>query len=622
MMAFKSTNLTVIICIISIISISYGLFFYLQNNTENNIKNSLFEKQKQLQIESTKELAQHIGSDLDSIMARQQGLTNLEYIQKGGSFYTNGSTTTTNDSNNTLKILKKTFSELNAMTPIDRFLVLNKYNIVTASIPNKFVNLNFSDKNWVKQTKNSLLPGFSNGFENTDGKDTITLTYPILNIDTGQYMGLISSLLPALQFFQHYGNIHNISSQYFVVLDKKSIQLIHPLKSLIGKPFFGEYTQQITGHNEALNNLVKQVISGKSGSAIYNFINGERLNTGYPIFIQGVPAYFVFEITPTSYIYSSINRVILNEKIESFSLLAGITAAIAALVIFLIRWNNILNKQIKKRTIDLDISNNKIKITAEELKRTNESLAESNNLLVEKNKQLEIHDKMQKEFINVAAHELRTPTQAIIGFSELLELDPENGKSFADPILRNAKRLNRLTNDVLDVTKIESKMFNLRMQQFNLKDLIITIINDLQQQIRSDIKNKNIEIVYDNTIGNSDIFINADKARITQVISNLIDNAIKFTENGKIYINIDKKKMNDNNSDEVIVSIKDTGSGIHADIYPRLFSKFASKSYQGTGLGLFISKSIIKAHGGAIWAENNANGRGAKFTFSLPIKEK
>jgi len=621
MIAFKSTNLTVIICIISIISIFYGLFFYLQDNTENNIKNSLFEKQKQLQIESTKELAQHIGSDLDSIMARQQGLTNLEYIQKGGSIYTNGSTTTTNDNNKTLKILKKTFSGFNAMIPIDRFFVLNKYNIVTASIPNKFVNLNFSDKNWVKQTKNSLLPGFSNGFENTDGKDTIALTYPILNMDTGQYMGLISTLLPTLQFFQHYGNIHNISSQYFVVLDKKSIQLIHPLKSLIGKPFFGEYTQQITGHNEALNNLVKQVISGKSGFAIYNFINGERLNTGYPVFIQGVPAYFVFEITPTSYIYSTINNVILNEKIESFSLLAGITAAIAALVIFLIRWNNILNKQIKKRTIDLDISNNKIKITAEELKRTNESLAESNNLLVEKNKQLEIHDKMQKEFINVAAHELRTPTQAIIGFSELLELDPENGKSFADPILRNAKRLNRLTNDVLDVTKIESNMLNLRMQQFNLKDLIITIINDLQQQIRMDIKNKKIEIVYDNTIGNSDIMVNADKARITQVISNLIDNAIKFTENGTIYINIDKKKMGDNNSDKVIVSIKDTGSGIHADIYPRLFLKFASKSYQGTGLGLFISKSIIEAHGGAIWAENNANGRGAKFTFSLPIKE-
>ena len=621
MIAFKSTNLSVIICIISIISISYSLFFYLQNNTENNIKNNLFEKQKQLQIESTKELAQHIGSNLDSIMARLQGLTNLEYIQKGGSFYTNSSTVTTNDSNKTLKILKKTFAELNAITPIDRFFILNKYNIVTDSIPNKFLNLNFSEKNWVKQTKNTLLPGFSNGFENTDDKDTIVLTYPILSIDTGQYMGLISTLLPALQFFQHYGNIHNISSQYFVVLDKKSIQLIHPLKSLIGKPFFGEYTQQITGHNTALNNLVKQVISGKPGYAIYNFINGERLNTGYPVFIQGVPAYFVFEITPTASIYSSINSVILNEKIESFSLLAGITAAIATLVIFLIRWNNILNKQIKKRTIDLDISNNKIKITADELKRTNESLAESNNLLIEKNKQLEIHDKMQKEFINIAAHELRTPTQAIIGFSELLELDPENGNSFADPILRNAKRLNRLTNDVLDVTKIESQMLNLRMQQFNLKDLIITIISDLQQQIRSDIKNKNIEIVYDNTIGNSDIFINADKARITQVISNLIDNAIKFTENGKIYINIDKKKMDDNNSDKVIVSIKDTGSGIHSDIFPRLFLKFASKSYQGTGLGLFISKSIIKAHGGAIWAENNANGRGAKFTFSLPIKE-
>ncbi len=620
MIAFKNTNLMVIICIISIISISYGLFFYLQSNTENNIKNSLFEKQKQLQIESTKELAQHIGSDLDSIMGRLQGLANLEYLQKGGSFYSNASIVINNDSNKTLKLLKKTFSELNAITPIDRFFTLNKYNIVTASIPHKYLDLNFSDRNWAKQTKNTSLPEFSNGFERTDGKVTIALTYPILNIDTGQYKGLISTLLPALQFFQHYGNIHNISSQYFVVLDSKSIQLTHPLKSLVGKPFFGYYTQQITGHNPTLNNLVKQVISGKPGFAIYDFINGERLNTGYPVFVQRKPAYFVFVITPTASIYSSINSVILNEKIESFSFLAGITAAITALVIFLIRWNNILDKQIKKRTRELDLSNKTIKITSEELKRTNESLSESNNLLIEKNKQLEIHDKMQKEFINVAAHELRTPTQAIIGFSELLEMDPENGKSFADPILRNAKRLSRLTNDVLDVTMIESQMLNLRKQQFNLKDLILAIINDFHQQIQTDIQNKNIEIVYDNTNGDGDVYINADKARITQVISNLLDNAIKFTENGKIYIEIDKKNMDGNYSDKVVVSVKDTGSGIHPDIFPRLFLKFASKSYQGTGLGLFISKSIIEAHGGNIWAENNADGKGAKFTFSLPIK--
>ncbi|MGN6347863.1 MAG: sensor histidine kinase [Candidatus Nitrosocosmicus sp.] len=595
------------------------MFFYLQNNTENNIKNSLFEEQKQLQNESTRELAQHISADLDSIMARLQGLANLEHLQKGESFYTNVTDVTNNDSNKTLKLLKRTYLELNSITPIDRFFILNKDDIVTESMPYSFINQNFSDRSWVKQTKSNLISGFSNGFERTDGKIAIALTSPILNIDTGQYMGLISTLLPTLQFFQHYGNIHNIRSQYFVVLDSKSLQLIHPLKSLVGKPFFGNYTQRITGHISALNTLVKHVMGGKPGYAIYNFLNGERLSTGYPVFVQGKPAYFVFVITPTSSIYLSINSVLLNERIESFSLLAGITAAIATLVIFLIRWNNILDEQIKKRTRDLDLSNQKIIVTTEKLKRTNESLAKSNDLLIEKNKKLEIHDKMQKEFINVAAHELRTPTQAIIGFSELLEMDPENSKSFAAPILRNAKRLNRLTNDVLDVTKIESQMLDLYKQQFNLKDLLLSVICDYQQHIQKDVISKNIEIVFDDPNENSDICIYADKTRITQVISNLIDNAIKFTDEGKIYIKIDRMSDANNNSDKILMSVMDTGTGIHPDIFPRLFLKFASKSYQGTGLGLFISKSIVEAHGGKIWAENNPVGKGAKFTLTLPI---
>jgi signal transduction histidine kinase len=109
--------------------------------------------------------------------------------------------------------------------------------------------------------------------------------------------------------------------------------------------------------------------------------------------------------------------------------------------------------------------------------------------------------------------------------------------------------------------------------------------------------------------------LRADKERLTQVISNLLDNAIKFTNRGMISIIIDKSS----NGQEVTISVKDTGSGIHPDILPRLFSKFVSKSFQGTGLGLFISKSIIEAHGGKVWAENNLDGKGATFTFSLPI---
>jgi len=235
-------------------------------------------------------------------------------------------------------------------------------------------------------------------------------------------------------------------------------------------------------------------MAGQPGFAVYGFINGERLNTGYPVFVLGRPTYFVFVITPTASIYSHINNVIITEKIETFSLLAGVTAAIAALILFLIRWNSTLDNQIKKRTRELDVSNRTLQLTTEELKRTNESLAESNRLLTTKNEQLAIHDKMQKEFINVAAHELRTPTQAIIGFSELLEMESERSEPFVDPILRNAKRLHRLANDILDVTRIESQSLNLSKEQFDLNDLLLSIIKDRQQQIEKDRKDKDLKL--------------------------------------------------------------------------------------------------------------------------------
>ncbi|MGC2683064.1 MAG: sensor histidine kinase, partial [Candidatus Nitrosopolaris sp.] len=581
MTPLQNTRKIVIICIILIISISYGLFFYLQNNTESNIKNSLFEQQKQLQIESARALAQHIGSDLDSIMARLQGLANSGYLQQGELL----------SANKTGKLLQESFLEMNTVTPIHRLFILDKDNIVTQSVPKALLGLNLSNREWVKQTKSTLNPVFSNGFEGKDGKFTVALTYPIVNRETGKYLGLVAGLIPTIQFFQHYGNIYNINSQYLAVLDRQSVQLTHPVKALVGTPFFGNYTQQIIGHSTVLNNLIRQVMAGQPGFAVYGFINGERLNTGYPVFVLGRPTYFVFVITPTASIYSHINNVIITEKIETFSLLAGVTAAIAALILFLIRWNSTLDNQIKKRTRELDVSNRTLQLTTEELKRTNESLAESNRLLTTKNEQLAIHDKMQKEFINVAAHELRTPTQAIIGFSELLEMESERSEPFVDPILRNAKRLHRLANDILDVTRIESQSLNLSKEQFDLNDLLLSIIKDRQQQIEKDGKDKDLKLVYNESKLESTL-LRADKERLTQVISNLLDNAIKFTNRGMISIIIDKSS----NGQEVTISVKDTGSEIHPDILPRLFSKFVSKSFQGTGLGLFISKSIIEAH--------------------------
>ena len=252
----------------------------------------------------------------------------------------------------------------------------------------------------------------------------------------------------------------------------------------------------------------------------------------------------------------------------------------------------------------------------------NEQLEEANKLLTEANRKLKVSDKMQKEFINVAAHELRTPIQPILGLSEILLYKRGNIEQYhgiLSAINRNSKRLQRLTEDILDVTRIESQSLRLNKEKFILNDLVSSIVEEYNYESRS--KNKiNIILLDSPTEGNNTIIVYADRHRITQVISNLMENAIKFTKEkgGTVSINI-KKKENDS---WVTVSIKDTGSGINPDIMPRLFTKFTSKSDRGTGLGLFICKSVIEAHGGKIWAENNVDGKGATFSITLPLLDK
>jgi signal transduction histidine kinase len=262
-----------------------------------------------------------------------------------------------------------------------------------------------------------------------------------------------------------------------------------------------------------------------------------------------------------------------------------------------------------------------------------DDLADLNKQLAEANEQLKIHDRMQREFIDVAAHELRTPIQSILGYAELLEEETTTGveggvreiensinnkRISVKAVIRNAKRLEQLSQLILDVTKIENKSLNLRKELLNLNDVILTAIDDLIiYTVKDPYKKVNYTKLKYEPIEN-DIFLDADKSRLLQVIFNLLRNAIKFTNEGTITIKAEKKE------DHVLVSIKDTGSGIHPEIIPRLFTKFATKSDEGTGLGLFISKGIIEAHGGRIWAESNKEGekRGSIFTFSLPLTKK
>ena len=230
------------------------------------------------------------------------------------------------------------------------------------------------------------------------------------------------------------------------------------------------------------------------------------------------------------------------------------------------------------------------------------------------NEDLKIHDKMQQEFINIASHEIRTPTQAILGYSKLIQQHPERREEMIEAIVRNATRLQRLTNDILDVTRIETQSLKLNVERVNLNELISDIIEDQKNEIEK--TNKDIRLVHERQ--DQIIEIDADKNRLTQVIFNLLSNAIKFTKEGIIRVTEEVK------DGMALVTIMDTGRGIDPEISPRLFLKFAAKSETGTGLGLFISKSIVEAHGGKIWARNNTDydgKKGATFTFSIPLSK-
>jgi signal transduction histidine kinase len=232
-------------------------------------------------------------------------------------------------------------------------------------------------------------------------------------------------------------------------------------------------------------------------------------------------------------------------------------------------------------------------------------------------------DKMKTEFINVAAHELRTPIQPIIGLGEVLlsknSLTPQEYNEYLEVIIRNAKRLQQLADDILDVTKIESQSLKLKNERFDLQHLVMDIVNEHRQIIAKSNRKVMLEYRPKRGQGNTNsLLVYADRVRMSQVLSNLLTNAIKFTEEGNINVTAE---INDGNKNSIVVSVRDNGAGIDSEIMPHLFAKFASKSFQGTGLGLFISKSIIEAHGGKIWAENNSDGRGATFYFTLPLQK-
>jgi signal transduction histidine kinase len=387
------------------------------------------------------------------------------------------------------------------------------------------------------------------------------------------------------------------------LIDKNGVILYSKNRNVVGKNYLTSEFQDLIPPEikNVYNNILASSLTGGSGLRDISFNDNKTTIAYQPITLDGELLWSLYISTPHS-LASNVGYLINQQKNFSTIVIIVVGSMAFGIAFLILSWNKRLEGAVKSRTT--------------QLKKTNESLIESNSLLASANKQLEIHDNMQKEFINVAAHELRTPIMPILGEAELIENDISDNESARisreqiSSIIRNAKRLDRLAADILDVTNIEGKSLKLNKTTFDIDDILSQLVTEYSRQIEKDVaKNKKIKISYEAL----HVMILADNYRITQVISNIINNAIKFTDQGVITI------IGNADSAELTIKISDTGKGIDNEIINRLFDKFVSRSEQGTGLGLFISKNIIEAHGGRIIGFNNENGTGATFVIVLPL---
>lgn len=493
----------------------------------------------------------------------------------------------------------------------------------------QYKDFDLSYRPYFTMAKNTSMEYYSSVIESNDKVPRYFLSYPLLSKQGGEYrdvnatekgsfMGVVvagirTSILGELLKNQLLPQFNSTIG----LVDKNGLVLYANNQSFVGKNIFGKEIQSALStllsarSRDQLNEALKSSVNsddGGSSSSIDVISKQGTVNTiaFSPVLLNGTNFLTLYVAAPHN-LAGDVASAIKEQKYLSILIITiiGLVASIIAFII--LTWNKRLRAIVNSRTSDLDKANKELTSAYEQLK---------------------VHNKTQKEFIDIAAHELRTPLQPIIGIMNVLRsrvMDYEQQKLF-DIVIRNAKRLQRLSEDILDVTRIEGRTLDIKKEVFNINDTITSILQEYRSQgERNNNKKYNQFPEISFQPEKASVYVQADKGRITQVINNLVDNAIKFApqQNGKLDIVVSYRDGNNKEKFDgnVIVSVKDNGTGIDPEIMPKLFSKFATKSFSGTGLGLYVSKNIIEAHGGKIWAENNNNGNGATFYFSLPISD-
>ncbi|AIF83503.1 signal transduction histidine kinase [Candidatus Nitrososphaera evergladensis SR1] len=411
----------------------------------------------------------------------------------------------------------------------------------------------------------------------------------------GSFNGVLAALVPISSAKNIFLAPYASTDKSLMLVSNDGTILVHPSDGLVGKSITNGTLLGLVSEDtkEMVQQSLQLMSQGKSGVLQYKDRDGNETLMAYePVLVNGTYVLSVAVSETTSVVQKPFVDVFVES--QNFNLLATVLiAAISAIFIaFILVLNRRLFTTVSKQ--DEKISNQLSELTA-----AYERLKEQ--------------DVIKDEFINIAAHELRTPVLPIVLSAEnLADSMPDNDN--VRIILRNANRITKLTNDILDASRIESNTFKLQKQKTSIKKLIEEVIQDAQLKIP---KGQDVEIVFEAKVPSAMEDLMIDRDRISQVLVNLLDNAINFTESGTIHIVLEP----DGEAGRVKVSITDNGKGIDPSVKPKLFGKFVSKSdrAKGTGLGLYLCKAIVESHGGTISGENNAAGTGATFSLTLPM---
>ena len=592
------------------------MFIYLQSLHEENISNRLLQEQKARQELLVQSITQNIGSDLDRSLQRIKALSETLRLSIPLG-------------HDLLNQTQTVFSDIRSIAPFDELFIVYRdgtgIRMLGGSVNNtskSFAVTSFNITNSEKVFRSFIQDSFaekrtqlSSGY-NIDGKWKVAITVPIFDFSRNGYVGLIGISIPTLDLVERYGNVLDTTTLRLVFYDKNATLLAgYPLpKSIIGKSLFSPENQKIISDSgrPLVNDMFRKILSGQVYTAELDIGDGSRLVSGSPIYVESKPIYYLNIPTPFSQILSPVQDLLHTELLLNVIVLIAFTATMSYLIFIMSQWGNKMNREVKKRTHEIEVANNSLSEKAVEMQRLNTDLNIANQKIKVAYENLKKHDKLQKEFVNVVAHELRTPVQSIMGFVEMMDSNPENRDDYMERLKRNTARLERLTTDTLDIARIESGTFRISKEKSNLRELIKNAVDDFTLTIHNGKRGNKLNVIY--VKDNEDLSVNADKSRIAQVLSNLLSNADKFTKNGYIVVKVAKL----NQEKEIEVKVIDNGQGIDKEILPKLFEKFVTKSDIGTGIGLYISKQIILAHGGRIWGKNNDNGKGAEFGFSLP----